>query len=203
MIWIFTFWGNFLTWVSPFLLKSICPNSSGYTQDSNLTHHVFTTLARGMDSRGKPQLGQVRPFWSLPNDLMAHVTFKTEMKVGSPEAKWFGAWLMSPGSVHSSRFGKARTLKAKRRTAMSAMVPSLHHHPQPPSLPSHLQHWQESLPALHWLTAATFSWIALAGNRDNPPPVSSAQERYWAHSHRVDRDTHDESGPYSAGSEQT
>lgn len=122
-----------MTWVPSSLLNPIYPNSSLYTQDSYLLHHVFTTLALGMDSRGKPKPRQVRPFRSLPNDLIANVTFKTEMKVGSPEAKWFGAWLMSPGSVHSSRFGKARTLKAKRRRAMSAMVPFLHHQ-QPPTV---------------------------------------------------------------------
>ena len=127
------FWWNFLTWVPPFLLKPIYPNSPLYTQDSYLLHHVFTTLALGMDSRGKPQPLQLRPFQSLHNDLIANMTFKTEMKVGSPEAKWFGAWLMSPGSVHSSRFGKARTLKAKTRRAMSAMVPFLHHQ-QPPTV---------------------------------------------------------------------
>ena len=146
-----------MTWVPSSLLNPIYPNSSLYTQDSYLLHYIFTTLALGMDSRGKPKPRQVRPFRSLPNDLIANVTFKTEMKVGSPEAKWFGAWLMSPGSVHSSRFGKARTLKAKRRRAMSAMVSFLHHHPQPPSLPSHFQHWQESLSSLHWLMAPTSS----------------------------------------------
>ena len=130
---IFMFWGNFLTWVPPFLLKPIYPNSPLYTQDSYLPHNIFTTLALGMDSRGKPQPLQLRPFRSLPNDLIANVTFKTEMKVGSPEAKWFGAWLMSPGSVHSSRFGKARTLKTKTRRAMSVMVPFLHHQ-QPPTV---------------------------------------------------------------------
>ena len=122
-----------MTWVPPFLLKPIYPNSPLYTQDSYLPHNIFTTLALGMDSRGKPQPLQLRPFRSLPNDLIANVTFKTEMKVGSPEAKWFGAWLMSPGSVHSSRFGKARTLKTKTRRAMSAMVPFLHHQHRPRS----------------------------------------------------------------------